>query len=123
MSGHRLTGCRVFVVEDEWFIAFDFKEHLEQVGAIIQGPASSVREALEILQTLDRLPEVASLDLMLPDGPSIRIADELELLGVPFIFATGTPEMIPDRYNTRTVCSKPVGERAWINALVEAMNT
>lgn len=121
MSAKSLAGCRVLVVEDEYLIALDLTDHLEQAGAIILGPVSSVSEALDILGTLDRLPDVASLDLKLADGTSIRIAEELDRLGVPFIFATGTPELIPDSYRERFSCPKPVMARVWLNALAEVM--
>lgn len=116
-----LAGCRVFVVEDEGLIALDLTEHLEQAGAIVLGPASSVQQALKTLSTLDPLPDVASLDLMLVGGTSIRIAEELDRLRVPFIFTTGTPELIPEPYRQRLACPKPVLALAWLNALAETM--
>ena len=121
MVEKRLTGCRVLVVEDEWLIALDLVEHLEEVGAIVVGPVSNVPEALETLRTLDRPPDVASLDLKLAEGTSIRIAEELDKLGVPFIFATGTPDLIPDPYRQRVTCRKPILALAWLDALAETM--
>ncbi|MCC6940533.1 MAG: hypothetical protein IT551_02830 [Novosphingobium sp.] len=118
----RLTGRRIFVVEDEWLIAADLTEHLERSGAIIVGPASSVREALKTLSTLDRLPDVASLDLKLSDGTSVQIAEELGRLGVPFIFVTGSPELIPECFRMCLACPKPILARAWLNALAEVID-
>lgn len=121
MIEKKLTGCLVLVVEDEPLIALDLTKHLEEAGAIVLGPVSSVPEALKILGALDRLPDVASLDLKLAEGTSIRIAEELDRLGVPFIFATGTPDLIPEPYRQRLICPKPVLARAWLNALAEMM--
>ena len=123
MTATILTGFRVLVVEDEWFIADDLAWHLETAGAIVLGPVPSVREALNILNTPDQLPDVASLDFNLLAGDtSIRIAEELDRLYIPFVFATGTPELIPVLYQMRPVCPKPVVSAAWLQALAEAMS-
>lgn len=122
MTATILTGFRVLVVEDEWFIADDLAWHLEKAGAIVLGPVPSVREALKILNTPDWLPDVASLDFNLLAGDtSVRVAEELDRLYVPFIFATGTPELIPVLYQMRPVCPKPVLAAAWFHALATAM--
>lgn len=117
MTATSLVGCRVLVVEDEWFIADELAWHLEKAGAIVLGPVPSVLEALKMLSTLDRLPDVASLDFKLADDTSVRVAEELDRLYVPFVFATGTPELVPVLYRLRLFCPKPVVAAAWFDAL------
>ncbi|HEV7691096.1 MAG TPA: response regulator [Hyphomonadaceae bacterium] len=61
-----LAGARILVVEDEPFIAMDLMLAIEDAGGKAVGPATSVREALELIET--QAPDAAVLDVNLPDG-------------------------------------------------------
>jgi CheY-like chemotaxis protein len=61
-----LAGRRILVVEDEPFIAIDLMLAIEDAGAKPIGPATTVREALEMIET--QAPDAAVLDVNLPDG-------------------------------------------------------
>ena len=53
----------VLIVEDEFLIAMDLKQVLEQHGWRVIGPVATVRGALRLLE--DELPSVAVLDVNL----------------------------------------------------------
>jgi CheY-like chemotaxis protein len=113
-----LAGCRVLVVEDNYLLAMDLAGLLERFGAEVVGPASSVQEAFD---ALDPLPDIATLDVRLRDETSFPIADELAKRGVPFVFATGTADMIPTAHRSRPLCHKPLPDRAILKALIGAL--
>ena len=103
-----LQGRRVLLVEDEFLIASDLVRLLRQQGAEVLGPASSVRAALDLLQTAVQGPDGAVLDVNLRGEMAFPVADALHARGVPFVFATGyTADMIPARYASVPCCEKP----------------
>lgn len=76
------------VVEDDFFIALELKEHLESHGFDVIGPTSSLATARDILATHE--PNVVLLDInMGRDGLSYDFALHVQRLGVPFVFITG----------------------------------
>lgn len=52
-------------------------------------------------------PDAAVVDINLGDGPSFAAADLLLTAGVPFVFATGYSEMVPDRFAAIPLLIKP----------------
>ena len=49
MASEGLRNRRILVVEDEFVIAADLQQHLEGIGAVVIGPASSVEKAVSII--------------------------------------------------------------------------
>lgn len=97
----------VLVVEDEWLIAMDLSEQLEEAGCDIIGPAHSVKEALSLIE--DNLPDLALLDINLSGEQSFEVAKRLEHDGVPFAFLTGNTATAHSRnFAAAAVLSKPV---------------
>lgn len=111
-----LKGCRVLVVEDDYFIASGLADALRAAGADIIGPVANVRAAFDVL---GELIDVCSLDFRLGSETSLPIADELERRGVPFIFATGTVCELPAVHGAYAVAEKPLchGELANLLAM------
>lgn len=102
-----LKGRRLLLVEDEFLIASDLARLLRQQGAVVLGPAATVRSALDLLAT-DASPDGAVLDVNLRGELAFPVADELWARGVPFIFTTGySNDMIPDRFAGVPCCEKP----------------
>lgn len=76
------------VVEDDFFIALELKEHLENHGFDVIGPTSSLSTARDILAR--HSPDVFLLDINIgSDGLSYDFALHAKSLGVPFVFITG----------------------------------
>lgn len=103
-----LNGRRILVVEDQCAVALDLCEGLDREGASVVGPALSVEDALQMLESGGR-PDVAVLDIRLSGGPVYPVADRLQELGVPYVFTTACePSEIPERYRRAPRFEKPV---------------
>jgi CheY-like chemotaxis protein len=121
VPGHQTTlrDKRVLVVEDEAIVAMLVEDELIDAGAKVIGPASSVEEALRLIE--DAAPDgglsVAVLDIHL-DGERVSpVADRLAALGVPFLFATGYGEGCDTGGHDAPVLRKVFHPAALITAL------
>lgn len=102
----QLAGRRVLVVEDEYFIADDLVEELQQAGAVVVGPARSRDDALALLENPGC--DLAIVDINLRGNVSFDVADTLESKRVPFIFVTGFDHrIVPLRHADRPLLQKP----------------
>jgi CheY-like chemotaxis protein len=107
MSAAALRGRRVLIVEDEYLIASELALELEKLGAEVIGPASSVREALRLVE--NEALDGAVLDINLRGERAYPIADALAARAVPFVFATGyDATSLPAAYEDLPRCEKPV---------------
>lgn len=88
LSPVSLAGRRIFVVEDEYFLADDIGKAFRALGAEIAGPAGHLDDALKILHDGSVL-DAAVLDVNIRSEMIFPIARELKLRGVPFLFTTG----------------------------------
>ncbi len=102
-----LRGRQVLIVEDDYFIASNLAEALQEFGAIILGPIGTVKDALHFISEAE--PATAVLDINLREEKVYPLADALVARQVPFIFATGySSEVLPARYENIPRCQKPV---------------
>jgi CheY-like chemotaxis protein len=116
-----LSGRRVLVVEDEYFIAADLARALTRLGADVVGPVATREQALELLATAECI-DLAVLDINLKDEPVFPLADLLIGQSVPVLFATGYGEAsIPDRYRQVPRWQKPFLPEALAQALPAIM--
>jgi CheY-like chemotaxis protein len=112
-----LHGCRVLVVEDDWFVADDLQAELSRCGAEVLGPVPSVAEALDLLVHGVR-PTAALLDVRLGDEEVYPLADLLRRLEVPIVFATAQARRsLPGAYAQAPFCGKPIEPRRLVRAL------
>ncbi|MFC0410676.1 response regulator [Roseomonas elaeocarpi] len=112
-----LTGRRLLVAEDDYLIADEMRELLEESGAEVVGPAPTVRDAMELLAGAGAI-DGAVLDVNLRGEMSYGVADALLARGVPFVFVTGYDSgVIPQRYAAVGRCEKPVRIDAVLRAL------
>ncbi|HEY6815011.1 MAG TPA: response regulator [Croceibacterium sp.] len=104
MAG-RLSGKRVLVVEDEYYIAADIARVLEDQGAVVVGPTGHLEDGLALAgETLD----AALLDVNLHGEASFAIAERLSAVGVPYMFLTGYDSWaIPEGYQAVPRLTKP----------------
>ncbi|WP_185829161.1 MASE1 domain-containing protein [Sphingomonas ginkgonis] len=110
------SSCRVLVLEDEPLIALQLEDSLIEGGCEVVGVASTVEQALEMIE--QRRPTAAVLDINLGDVTSFTVADRLTALALPFIFCTGYAgaAAVPDRFAAVPVIRKPFNPRtitAW----------
>ena len=93
-----LYGRVILVAEEEYFIADNVARVLEQLGADVLGPVSTLGGALTLLEVLDRV-DGAVLDINLQDEAVHPLLDALKARGIPYVFATGDgEEVIPTQY-------------------------
>jgi CheY-like chemotaxis protein len=112
-----LTGRRVLVVEDEYFLADDLGRALAQLGAEVLGPVATREGALDFLATGERI-DLAVLDINLEGEAVYPVADTLIKQGVPFVFATGYDQTaIPPQYQQVPRWEKPFAPEALAQAL------
>jgi DNA-binding response OmpR family regulator len=100
------SAPKLLVVEDEWLLAMQLVDILEEAGLAAE-PAPSVQVALRVIE--EEPLHAAILDISLGEETSFPVARELARRGVPFVFVTGYAETeIPDDLRGSTVLRKPV---------------
>lgn len=117
MSGETdLTGYRILVVEDEYYIATDAAKALHGAGAEVLGPCRSEEAARGEISA--RRPDAVLLDINLGGGPSFKLAEALKDSGIPFVFVTGYDQgMIPTEFSGIERLEKPVQLRQIVGAI------
>ncbi|WP_159999752.1 response regulator [Roseomonas sp. 18066] len=116
-----LAGFRILVVEDDYNIASELTMVLRQAGATVVGPHPDAEAALAALA--GGRPDGAVLDIHL--GPGITaypVADRLEQLGVPYLFATGNVLRPQDpMLRGRPYLEKPISDRLLVRSLAQLL--
>jgi DNA-binding response OmpR family regulator len=82
-----LAGKHILVLEDEYLLAMEVVDALEQLGAVVVGPAHRIDVALGLLDG-NRM-DAALLDVNIGGLPSTPVAERLQDLGIPIVYATG----------------------------------
>lgn len=119
-QAHDLTGLRILVVEDDFYLADDEREALETAGAQVLGPCASVATALALLG--DDTPDAAILDISLTDGPSFELARKIASRGIPTLFVTGyDASAIPADLRGIVRLQKPVTIHRFMAAVVRLL--
>jgi CheY-like chemotaxis protein len=116
-----LTGRRVLIVEDEFFVADDLAQAVAQLGGEIVGPVPTCEEALVLLSMAEQI-DIAVLDINLEDEAVFPVADALTRQGVPFLFATGYSQAtVPPQYQHVPRWEKPFTPEDLAQALPKLM--
>lgn len=103
----KFTGARVLIVEDQFLLAEETRQKLETLGATVIGPTAQVGEALEYLDTT-RV-DAAILDIYLAGEFVFPVAERLQDMGIPFVFASAySTKIIPVRFEGFLLCEKPI---------------
>jgi CheY-like chemotaxis protein len=104
-----LKGRRLLVVEDDYLIAADLANSLEELGIDVVGPAGSVEDALDLVERQGERLDAAVLDINLREERVYPVANALAARGIPFVFTTGYDAVaIPEAYASAPRCEKPV---------------
>jgi CheY-like chemotaxis protein len=123
MSESTLSGRRILVVEDDYFLADDCDRKLRAAGAAVLGPVSSVEAALEFLAANDA-PDLVVLDVNLGGQMAYPVADALVARNLPFLFMTGYDlSKLPERFAAMRRVEKPVEAREILRELRRLLTT
>jgi DNA-binding response OmpR family regulator len=111
-----LSGHRILVVEDDYYLATDSARALRGAGAEVIGPCSSDEEARDALAK--QRPDAALVDINLGPGPTFKLAETLKDAGIPFVFVTGYDQnVIPAEFDTVERLEKPMQLRRVVGAV------
>lgn len=102
-----LSGRRILVVEDEALVAVMVADMLEELGAIIVGPAGTLEEGLALAQEAEI--DAAVLDVNLRGERVDPVAEALASRGIGFIFATGYGAAPKGKFADMPIIDKPYG--------------
>jgi len=84
-----LTDQSVLIVEDNVYVALDLCAAVEEMNGRVVGPASSVADALTLLDSAHV--SAAILDCHLEDSEATQVASRLVEKNIPYVLHTGTP--------------------------------
>lgn len=112
---------KVFVVEDEVFVAYEMEDMLLELGFEVVGPALNAEDAQKIARNSDI--DAAFLDVNLGGGKTSEpVAAILRERGIPFVFVTAyTPDQITFRTSEDKVLEKPITSRKVYETLKAAL--
>jgi DNA-binding response OmpR family regulator len=101
-----LQGQRILIVEDEYLVGMSLQDSLESAGATVIGPIGNVDDALHVLRQCEL--DLAVLDINLRGTKVFPVADALDELQVPFLFASAySAGSLPARFGQRVLLEKP----------------
>ena len=122
MSGEPdLSGHRVLVVEDDYYLASDAARALQGAGAEVMGPCATEEDARSEVE--QQRPDAVVLDINLGSGPSFKLAERLKDAGIPLVFTTGyDPEVIPVEFDGVERLQKPVELRRIVGAIARLLS-
>ncbi|WP_131196699.1 response regulator [Lichenihabitans psoromatis] len=83
-----LVGRTILLIEDDPLVGVVVVDHLEDAGAIVVGPVTTIADALEVIAG-DTVFDAAMLDAHLQDGSARDIIAALVLRGTPYVLVTG----------------------------------
>jgi len=121
MSGEAdLSGCRVLVVEDDFYLATDAARALSVAGAEVLGPCATEADAREELA--QARPDAVLRDINLGSGPTFELAEKLKDENIPFVFVTGyDQDVIPSEFAEVQRLEKPVQLRRVVSTLAKVL--
>jgi CheY-like chemotaxis protein len=115
------SAAPVLVAEDSLYIALDLSNAIEDMDGRVVGPASTVAEALQLLE--QHYVAAAILDCQLGDHDAAALAHVLAQRRVPFVIHTATPvsTIIGALHPDVPVLLKPVQPLAVLTCLLDEM--
>ena len=92
-----LDRRRILIVEDDWIVAQDMSDMVEELGGAVVGPAGQLAQGLALAESEELAGAI--LDVNLNGENTFALADRLLANNVPVIFSTGyDATMLPGRF-------------------------
>ena len=110
-----LSGIKVLVVEDEPLIAMALEEMLTDSGCTVAGPASSLKQGMQLLE--EEAVDGAVLDVNLRGELVFPLADALAERSIPFVYVTGYGKLLRACNHGRPVLQKPYRNEQLLNII------
>lgn len=115
-----LEGCRILIVEDDFYQASDTRGYLATAGATIAAASGRIDEIMQLVE--DRRFDAAVLDINLGNAPCFDVARCLRDKRIPFLFLTGYDAgILPDDLATYDLIIKPAGPTEVIERLARVV--
>jgi CheY-like chemotaxis protein len=112
-----LSGRRVLVIEDEYFLADDIVRVLTALGARIVGPYGDLDEATDVVDR-DVAIDAAIVDINLRNEMVFPLARTLRSRKVPLVFTTGYDRSsIEPEFQDVSLWGKPLDVKAMAREL------
>jgi CheY-like chemotaxis protein len=122
VSSSRFQGLRILVVEDEYLIAIELADWLQDAGAEVVGPVGTVSQAMSFIADPAGKLAAATLDINLGGARDFPVADALRAKGIPFVFCTGYDlQRIPQAYRQEQCLEKPIDRAKFMDALTREL--
>ena len=109
----------VLVVEDEAFVAIELASVLQRSGYRVLGPASTVQQALALLE--DERPDAALLDVNLSSERVTAVAIELKSRNIPFVLVTAAADVREPELRFAPMLRKPFSDDGEVSRLLQAV--
>lgn len=118
MTDKVLDGCRILIVEDDFYQAEDSRDYLTEAGAVIVAAKGHVPELKNVLGS-GRI-DAALLDINVGGNQSFDLARSLLAERVPFAFLTGyDPEILPEDLQHVPLITKPADPASVVAAIAK----
>ena len=102
----KVSGRRIFVVEDSPVVADDSAEILQELGCTVIGPAGTMASALQLAEAEEF--DAAIVDLNIRGGKSFAVLKILQARGIPFLVTSGYADWtMPEEWMERPRLPKP----------------
>ena len=113
----RLVAPRILVVEDEMTVAMLIEDMVTELAYEVAAVVPRLEDAMRLLDSNSF--DLAMLDVHLNGKTVFPFAAELEVRGIPFLFATAYgPRGIPAEFQDHVVLQKPFGPVELRRALI-----
>lgn len=117
-----LAGRRLLIVEDEAMVALMMEDLLTDFGCVVLAVAGSVAAGLDAIAVHGGQLDGAVLDVNLGGEKVFPVAERLQALRIPFLFATGYGRPgLEGRFDDCITLAKPFPGRRLRAALLEAL--
>ncbi len=116
LVGAQLQNITVMVAEDDPLLADDLLNILTEAGAVVAGPASNVKSALDLPENAK--PDCAILNAGVAYQTAMGISKRLNELGIPYLIQSGHSEQkLPDDLKGSRFLAKPIERRRLVESV------
>ncbi len=97
---------RVLIIEDEVLVGIVLEDMLDMLGHSVAANCATIGEASVAIDAGGF--DLAIVDVHIAGDPVFPLADRLNAMDIPLIFATGSStDSLPERFHAATVLEKP----------------